>query len=59
MTIGPLRNGAAEQLREMGPSDRLEASVARLADEIDSERIDNSELLRVVVRDRERARNHA
>lgn len=51
MTIGPLRQGAAEQLREMGSSDRLEASVARLADEIDREPIDGSELLRVVVKD--------
>ena len=51
MTIGPLRAGAAEQLREMGSSDRLEASVARLADEIDCEPIDSSELLRIVVND--------
>jgi serine/threonine-protein kinase RsbW len=51
MTIGPLRAGAAEQLRGMASSDRLEASVARLASELDYERIDGSELLRVVVLD--------
>jgi serine/threonine-protein kinase RsbW len=53
LTIGPLRSGTTEQLREMGSSDRLEGSVARLADELDYEAIDNSELLRVVVRDRQ------
>ncbi|MGN6872617.1 MAG: ATP-binding protein [Solirubrobacteraceae bacterium] len=51
MTIGPLRPGAAEELRGMGSSDRLEASVARLASELDCEPIDSSELLRVVVKD--------
>jgi hypothetical protein len=35
----------------MGSSDRLEASVARLADELVCEPIDSSELLRVVVKD--------
>ena len=53
LTIGPLRAGAARELQEMASSDRLEASVARLADELVCESIDNSELLRVVVRDSE------
>ncbi len=57
MTIGPLRAGAAEELREMGDSDRLEASVARLADEIDCEPIDSSELLRIVVKDHQHDRS--
>jgi hypothetical protein len=56
MTIGPLQPGAADQLREMGSSDRLEASVARLADELAHEPIDSSELLRVVVKDRQHER---
>jgi serine/threonine-protein kinase RsbW len=50
-TIGPLQAGAGDRLREMGSSDRLEASVARLADELMYEPIENSELLRVVVKD--------
>ncbi len=53
MTIGPLRAGATEELRQMRSSDRLEASVARLASELDCEPIDGSELLRVVVKDRQ------
>jgi hypothetical protein len=52
LTIGPLRPGAAEELRAMA-SDRLEASVAQLADELVCESIDSSELLRVVVADSE------
>lgn len=60
LTIGPLQQGAAEQLQAMGSSDRLEASVAQLADEVTCEPIDSSELLRIVVKDCERAaRNHA
>jgi serine/threonine-protein kinase RsbW len=51
LMIGPLRAGAGNQLRGMGSSDRLEASVTRLADELLCEPIDGSELLRVVVRD--------
>ena len=53
MTIGPLRAGATEELRQMRSSDRLEASVARLASELDCEPIDGSELLRIVVKDRQ------
>jgi anti-sigma regulatory factor (Ser/Thr protein kinase) len=49
LTIGPLRAGAAEQLREMASTDRPEASLARLATEFRAESIDSSELLRVVV----------
>lgn len=60
LTIGPLRAGAGEELQRMASSGRLEASAARLADEVVYEPIENSELLRVVVSDRERAaRNHA
>jgi anti-sigma regulatory factor (Ser/Thr protein kinase) len=60
LTIGPLQPGAGNQLRGMGSSERLEASVARLADELTCEPIDGSELLRIVVKDREpTARNHA
>jgi hypothetical protein len=51
LTIGPLRAGAAEQLREMASTDRPEASLARLATEFRAESIDSSELLRVVVGD--------
>jgi hypothetical protein len=51
MTIGPLRAGATDELRQMGSSERLEASVARLASELDCEAIDGSELLRIVVKD--------
>jgi anti-sigma regulatory factor (Ser/Thr protein kinase) len=54
MTIGPLQLGAAERLRGMSSSDRLEASVARLADEVLCESIETSELLRIVVRNGER-----
>ena len=53
LTIGPLRAGAGRELQEMASSDRLEASVARLADELVCESIGSSELLRVVVRDSE------
>jgi anti-sigma regulatory factor (Ser/Thr protein kinase) len=60
LTIGPLQPGAGNALRGMGPSERLEASVARLADELVCEPIDGSELLRIVIKDRERtARNQA
>jgi serine/threonine-protein kinase RsbW len=60
LTIGPLQPGAGKQLQAMGSSDRLEASVARLADEISCEPIDTSELLRIVVKDCEpAARNQA
>jgi anti-sigma regulatory factor (Ser/Thr protein kinase) len=52
LTIGPLRAGAGEELRAMA-SDRLEASVAQLADELVCESLDGSELLRVVVADSE------
>jgi serine/threonine-protein kinase RsbW len=59
LTIGPLHPGAADQLQAMASSARLEASVPRLADELTCEPIDSSELLRVVVKDCERAaRNH-
>jgi serine/threonine-protein kinase RsbW len=51
LTIGPLQAGAGNQLRGMGSADRVEASVARLADELVCEAIDSSELLRVVVKD--------
>ena len=53
LTIGPLHAGAGRQLQEMASSDRLEASVPRLADELVCESIGTSELLRVVVRDSE------
>jgi serine/threonine-protein kinase RsbW len=51
LTIGPLKAGTGDELRGMDSPDRLEASVARLADKIVSEPIDGSELLRVVVKD--------
>ena len=54
LTIGPLRPGTGSELRGMGSSDRPEASVARLADELVCEPIESSELLRVVVSDCER-----
>ncbi len=55
LTIGPLHPGAGSELRGMGSSDRLEASVARLADELVCEALDSSELLSVVVKDHEPA----
>jgi serine/threonine-protein kinase RsbW len=51
LTIGPLRPGASNELRGMGSSERPEASVARLANQLVCEPIDGSELLRVVVTD--------
>jgi anti-sigma regulatory factor (Ser/Thr protein kinase) len=48
LTIGPLRAGAGEELRAMG-----EAGMLHLADEVASESIDHSELLRIVLRDHE------
>ena len=60
LTIGPLRAGAGQELQRMGSSERLEASAARLADELSCEPIDDSELLRVAVQDHDHAaRNHA
>ena len=53
LTVGPLQPGAGNELRGMGSSDRPEAWVARLADELVCEPIDSSELLRVVVKDHE------
>jgi len=49
LTIGPLRTGTVEELRQMG-----ESMVLNLADEVASETIDHSELLRVVVTNHER-----
>lgn len=49
LTIGPLRTGTIEELRRMG-----ESMVLNLADEVASETIDHSELLRVVVTNHER-----
>jgi serine/threonine-protein kinase RsbW len=57
LTIGPLRAGAADELRQLGSSDRLEGSVARLASQLDCEPIDSSELLRVVVKDHQHDRS--
>ncbi len=45
LTIGPLRAGAAQELR---------AQVGGLADELTSERLDGSELVRIMVRDGDR-----
>jgi anti-sigma regulatory factor (Ser/Thr protein kinase) len=59
LTVGPLQPGSGQALQRMGSSDRLEASAARLADELACEPVENSELLRVVVRNRDRAHNHA
>jgi anti-sigma regulatory factor (Ser/Thr protein kinase) len=57
LTIGPLRAGAGKELRAIGPSDQAGAPVVQLADELDSEAIDQSELLRVVLRDGNRDRS--
>jgi serine/threonine-protein kinase RsbW len=60
LTVGPLQPGTCRELQAMADSDRLEASVARLADELACEPLDGSELLRIVVKEHERAaRNHA
>ncbi|HTU84238.1 MAG TPA: ATP-binding protein [Solirubrobacteraceae bacterium] len=48
LTIGPLRAGAGKELRDMG-----EAGMLHLADEVASESIDHSELLRIVLTDRQ------
>ena len=53
LTIGPLRAGASSELRAKRSSER-ETAVAPLADELEVEPIDHSELLRVVVGDRDR-----
>jgi len=58
LTIGPLRAGASRELESLAASDRPEADVARLADELVCEQIDGSELLRVVVKDCESAARH-
>jgi hypothetical protein len=49
LTIGPLRAGAVAQLRSGGGHAGIQ--IARLADELASEPLDGSELLRVVVQE--------
>jgi len=54
LTIGPLGIGTGERLQALDPKARDDQSVAELADEIAFEQLDHSELLRVVLIDRER-----
>lgn len=54
LTVGPLRAGAGRKLQARGDSDHPEASIVDLADELVSEPIDTSELLRIVVRNGDR-----
>lgn len=54
LTIGPLGIGTGERLQAIGPNADKGQSVAELADEIAFEQLDRSELLRVVLIDRER-----
>jgi anti-sigma regulatory factor (Ser/Thr protein kinase) len=53
-TIGPLGVGTGERLQAIDPEADNDSSVAELADEIAFEQLDHSELLRVVLIDRER-----
>lgn len=57
LMIGPLMRGSGERLQAIGPSGRQDAPVAELADELAFESLDRSELLRVVLTDRERDRS--
>ncbi|HUA72814.1 MAG TPA: ATP-binding protein [Solirubrobacteraceae bacterium] len=54
LTIGPLGIGTGERLHGLDPKSGNDQSVAELADEIAFEQLDHSELLRVVLIDRER-----
>jgi anti-sigma regulatory factor (Ser/Thr protein kinase) len=54
LTIGPLGVGTGERLQAIDPDADNDHSVAELADEIAFEQLEHSELLRVVVIDRER-----
>jgi anti-sigma regulatory factor (Ser/Thr protein kinase) len=54
LTIGPLGVGTGERLQAIDPDTGNDRSVAALADEIAFEQLDHSELLRVVLIDRER-----
>jgi len=49
LIIGPLRPGAGRRLRAIADTEEREGSIARLADELISESIETSELLRIVV----------
>ena len=54
LTIGPLGVGTGERLQAIDPHADTDPSVAELADEIAFEQLDHSELLRIVLIDRER-----
>jgi anti-sigma regulatory factor (Ser/Thr protein kinase) len=54
LTIGPLRVGTGELLQAIDPHADKDRSVAELADEIAFEQLDHSELLHVILIDRER-----
>jgi hypothetical protein len=54
LTIGPLGIGTGQRLQAIGPGADKDASMAELVDEIALEQLDHSELLRVVLIDRER-----
>ncbi len=53
LVIGPLGIGTGERLQAIDPDANNDQSVAQLADEIAFEQLDQSELLRVVLIDRE------
>jgi len=54
LTIGPLGIGTGERLQAIDPAADNDPSVAELVDELTFEQLDQSELLRVVLIDRER-----
>ena len=54
MTIGPLAVGTGERLQAIESATDNDPSVAELVDELAFEQLDHSELLRVVLIDRER-----
>ncbi|HTP19876.1 MAG TPA: ATP-binding protein [Solirubrobacteraceae bacterium] len=54
LTIGPLGIGTGERLQALNPNAANDPSVAELVDEMAFEHLDHSELLRLVLIDRER-----
>lgn len=54
LTIGPLGIGTGERLQALNPNAANDPSVAELVDEMAFEQLDHSELLRLVLIDRER-----
>lgn len=55
LTLGPVRAGASEHLQASAPSGGPAGTLARLASDLGSETIDDSEMLRVVLANDERS----